>query len=104
MIMLKHIYKSILMLLALFIFSTAGVSAAECKDSGKSSCSANSNCTWVSGYRKQDDASVKGYCRSNGKSNSKSSDKKANGKKSSTKSDVDSNDSKKAKKEKIQKR
>lgn len=54
-----------------------------CKGISKSSCSGNSSCVWVGGYKKKDGAKVKGYCRLKGKA--KAADKKASSGKSSTK-------------------
>ncbi len=56
----------------LFLFH-GNIYAAECKGASSTACSANSACTWVSGYTRKDGSKVRGYCRSKGKSGSTSS-------------------------------
>ncbi|WP_100746740.1 hypothetical protein, partial [Leptospira ellisii] len=46
-------------------FGTAGSLSADsaCQGLSSSSCNANDDCTWVSGYTRQDGVSVNAYCR-----------------------------------------
>ena len=91
--MMKKFSKTIFVLAIVFSFMTGSVIAAECKGSSKSSCSANSSCTWVKGYSKKDGAKVRGYCRSKGKSGD-ARDKKSKDKKSKKSKDKKSKKSK----------
>ena len=59
----------------MFSFSA---NAASCKGISKSSCSANSSCNWVEGYKRKDGIKVSGHCRAaSGKANKDKKVKKA---------------------------
>ncbi len=91
--MIKKVYKSILMLVALFALGTSQA-AAECKGSSKSACSTSNSCTWVSGYTKQDGNKVRGYCRAKGKSGDAAGKNKDKKSKSKSSDDVSKKDKK----------
>ena len=78
------------LVLAIFITSMFSFTAqaASCKGKPKSSCSADSNCSWVDAYKRKDGVKVTGHCRaSTGKSSSKSSSKSTSKKSSNKKAD-----------------
>ncbi len=65
--------------------------AASCKGKSQSSCSADNNCSWVSGYKRKDGVKVSGYCRAaSGKANKEKSQNKSESKKSGTNTNKDS--------------
>ena len=86
-----------MVLVAVFAFNTGATAASICSGKSSSSCSSNSSCIWVSGYKKKDGSKVKSYCRAVGKSGSKadkkskskSKDKKSKDKKSKDKKSKD---------------
>ncbi|RLJ21853.1 hypothetical protein DJ030_03090 [bacterium endosymbiont of Escarpia laminata] len=51
------------LLLSLAMFHPLGNAAVDCKGMSQSSCSGNSFCTWVKGYKAKSGKQVKGYCR-----------------------------------------
>ena len=51
------------MLMLLGLMHPTVQAANECKGLGKSSCSANPDCTWVSSYKTKTGSVIKAYCR-----------------------------------------
>jgi hypothetical protein len=60
------------------------------REKSESSCSADNNCSWVSGYKRKDGLQVSGHCRTaSGKANKEKKQKQAKDKKSDTKAQKD---------------
>ena len=72
-----HQIATILVALFAFVLGGAPASAVECKGLTKSRCGGSSSCTWVSGYKRQDGAEVKSYCRASSGQAAKTSTKKS---------------------------
>ncbi|TGK02913.1 hypothetical protein EHQ53_05450 [Leptospira langatensis] len=115
----KSIYLSkfvvSLLFAGLLVFNWGPISAeSQCQGLSKGQCESDSDCTWVSGYSKQDGTNVNAYCRAKpGKASGEShavkktkkdkeedSDEHESKKKSKKDKDEDVKESKKAKKEK----
>ena len=78
----------------MFSFSA---NAASCKGKSRSSCSANSDCSWVDGYKRKDGVKVSGHCRAKpGKASGVKSDRKASSGDKKKKSTAKKHDKKKA--------
>ncbi len=72
-----------------------------CKDLSKDQCEANSDCTWVSGYKKKDGTTVNPYCRAKpGKANNTEDKETKKDKKKEKDLDKEDKESKKDKKKK----
>lgn len=70
---MNQIFKNTLpaaLMLSLATFHAPVNSDMKCNGLNESSCSGNTTCTWVTGYRTKTGTSVNGYCRV--KSNNKS--------------------------------
>ncbi len=90
MIIKKTIKQRVLALvLPVFVammFSFSAEAASSCKGMSQSSCSAASDCSWVSGYKRKDGVQVSGHCRAaSGKASTKKTQKKSDNKKSGDK-------------------
>ena len=78
--------------------------AASCKGKSESSCSADKNCSWVSGYKRKDGVKVSGHCRAaSGKANKEQTQNKSKNKKSETKAQKDKSSKDKKSKDKSSK-
>ena len=81
----QRMLVSVLSIFVAMMFSFSA-NAASCKGKSQSSCSADNNCSWVSGYKRKDGVKVSGHCRAaSGKANKEKTQKKSENKKSESK-------------------
>lgn len=100
--MYQRMLTSVLTIFIAMMFSFT-TEAASCKGKAYSSCSADSDCSWVSGYKRQDGAKVSSHCRATpGKATKQKTKKKTKAKK--TKKDKKAKKTIKSKKDKKNKK
>jgi len=92
--MCQRLLTSILSIFIAMMFSFSA-QAASCKGKSESSCSAASDCSWVSAYKRKDGVKVSGHCRTKAGETST--------KKSTTKTDKQSSKETKSKDKKVKK-
>ncbi len=100
----QRLLTTVLSIVVAMMFSFTA-DAASCKGKPQSSCSADSSCSWVTGYKRKDGVQVSGHCRAaSGKASSEKSQKKSSNKKTDTKAKKDkSSKDKKAINKKVKK-
>lgn len=73
----QRMLTTLLSVFAAMMFSFTADAASACKGKSQASCSADSNCSWVSGFKRKDGVKVSAHCRASaGKANKKSTSKK----------------------------
>jgi len=97
---MKNLFYSFL--LFLILGQVCLFADSPCKDLSKDKCEANSDCTWVSGYKRKDGTTVDPYCRAKPGKGNNTEDKETKKEKKKKEKDLDTED-KETKKEKKKK-